>query len=104
MFFPQVLEKIDNLGLNGHIQRGHRLIGHQKSRFHGQGTGNGHPLPLASRQLARIFIQEIRINAYIMKLKFRLRPKTPSGRSPVMDTHGLRHNIRHLHPLIQAGR
>ena len=48
----QVLEQVDDLGLDRHIQRRDRLVGHDQLRLHQQRPGNADPLALASGKLA----------------------------------------------------
>ena len=56
VFLLQMTKQVDDLRLNGHIQRRHRLIRHQQLRLHAQGTGDVHPLPLTAGQLRRILV------------------------------------------------
>ena len=53
-FFLKVLHQIQNLGLNGNIQCGNRLITYHKFRVQAQGPGNADPLAPSSVQLMGI--------------------------------------------------
>ncbi|EAQ22895.1 hypothetical protein ROS217_12206 [Roseovarius sp. 217] len=53
-FALQLRQKLQNLRLNGHIERRCRLIGNQDVGFVGQRHGDHHPLPLSTGQLMRI--------------------------------------------------
>ena len=47
----QTDEQVDDLSLNGNIQRGDRLIAYDKFRIHRQSPGNAYPLPLPAGKL-----------------------------------------------------
>ena len=98
-----MLEKIHNLGLDGHIQGGYGLIRHQQLRLHGQCPGNGHPLALSPGHLAGVFVQEALVHAHIVELEGGLLPIAAPGRADMVNAHGLGDDVRHLHPLVQAG-
>ncbi len=53
---PDLVEELDDLGLDRHIERGHRLIGHDEVGIQRQRPGDGDPLPLAARELGRIAV------------------------------------------------
>ena len=52
--FLELLEKIDDLGLNGDIQGGYRLISHYKLRANGQGPSNSNSLPLTAAKFVGV--------------------------------------------------
>ena len=47
----EVVEQVDHLGLDGHVQRGHGLVQHYQLRVDGQGAGDADALALAAREL-----------------------------------------------------
>ena len=53
-FLPQLVQQVDNLGLNGHVQRGHGLVGNDQLRVHDDAAGYADPLPLAAGELVGI--------------------------------------------------
>ena len=55
----EVLQEVEDLGLDGHIQRGDGLVRHQEGRLHGQRPGDGHPLPLPAGELRGILVQAV---------------------------------------------
>ena len=55
------LQQDEHLGLNGHIERRHRLIEDEKSRFQRQRAGNSLPLALATAELMRIAVDKLRL-------------------------------------------
>ena len=52
----QVHQEVQNLGLDGHVQRGHRLVADDKLGIHRQCPGDADPLPPAAIQLMGIGI------------------------------------------------
>ena len=59
----KVGQKIDDLGLNRHIERGNRLIADQKLRFHDQRAGDADPLTLTAGKFVRIAVDLVRQQA-----------------------------------------
>ena len=53
-FVLQVPQKIEHLGLDGHIQSRDRLVADHQLGVQGQGSGHGHPLALASGKFVGI--------------------------------------------------
>ena len=64
---PQVHKQVQNLCLDRDIQRGHRLVQHQQVGLHGQGTGDGHTLPLAARELVREAPAQVRVQPHTLQ-------------------------------------
>ena len=52
-----LLQQVENLSLDRHVQRGRGLVGDEQQRLAGQGNRDEHPLTHASRQLMRIVAQ-----------------------------------------------
>ena len=48
------IEQVDDLRLDGHVERGHRLVRDDEVRRHGERAGDANALALASRELVRI--------------------------------------------------
>ena len=57
--FADLFEQADDLRLNGHIERGGRLVGHNQLRFGSQGQGDHHPLAHAARKLVRVMVDAL---------------------------------------------
>ena len=53
----QVLQQVDHLRLHRDVQRGHRLVGDDQVRVHGQRPGDADPLPLPAGELVRVLAQ-----------------------------------------------
>ena len=49
--------EIEDLRLNGHVERGRWLVGEQQRRAAGEGDGDRDPLTHAARELVRILLQ-----------------------------------------------
>ena len=103
VLLPQMGKQVDDLGLNGHVQRRHRLVRHQQPRLHGESAGDGHTLALAAGQLRRILVQIALLHAHVVQLKGGFCPQTAPGRLHMVNGHGLGDDLRRRHPGIQAG-
>jgi len=56
-------QQVEDLGLDGHIQCGHRFIGNHQFRVHRQRPRHADPLPLATAELMRIAVDMLRKKA-----------------------------------------
>ena len=62
--FPlQVVEQVDDLSLDRHVERGHRLVRHDHLRSGGQRPGDADTLPLATGELVRVPVVMLRVQA-----------------------------------------
>ena len=59
----QLLQQVDNLRLNRHIQRRHRLVAHDNLRIKNQRARQADALPLTTGELVRITIEMLRPQA-----------------------------------------
>ena len=57
----QVLEQVDDLGLNRHVERRDRLVAHDEARLDGERASDADALALAARELVRVAVGEVRI-------------------------------------------
>ena len=103
MLLPQVGEQVDDLGLDGHVQRRHRLVRHQQLRLHAQRPGDGHPLALSAGHLRWTLVQIALLHPHIVELEGRLCPQAAPGRLHPVDTHRLGNDLRRRHPGIETG-
>ncbi len=99
----EVLEEVHDLGLDGHVQGGDGLVRHQQLRLHGQGPGDGHPLPLAAGELRRVPVQVARVQPHVVHLEGGLLPEGAPGGDNALDAQGLGDDLPHPHALVQAG-
>ena len=102
MLLLQMAEQIDNLRLNGDIQRGDRLIRNEQLRLHGQSARNGDALALPAGKLTGVFVQIARVQTNIAHLEFRLGAVAAARRADVLDAHRLCNDIAHAHAPVQA--
>jgi hypothetical protein len=49
----QVGQQVDDLRLDRHVERGHRLVGDDEARLDGERAGDADPLPLPAGELVR---------------------------------------------------
>ena len=54
----QILQQVQDLGLDGHVQRGHRLVADDELGLQGQRPGDAHPLAAAAVQLVGIGVEQ----------------------------------------------
>jgi len=59
----EFFQQVDDLGLNGDIQRGDGLIADDQVGIDGQGTGNADALALTARKFVRVTIDKIGVEA-----------------------------------------
>ena len=52
----EVVEEVDDLGLDRHVERGDRLVGDDQPRIQGERTRDADPLSLPARELVRIAV------------------------------------------------
>jgi hypothetical protein len=52
----EVLEEVDDLGLDGHVERRDRLVEHDQVRLEREGPGDPDALPLAAGELVRVAV------------------------------------------------
>jgi len=99
----KLLQHIDDLGLNGHVQSGHRLVTDDKLGVGGQGAGNAYALALAAGELVGVpggllagkshGLQQLEYTGGPLRLVC----------AEVVHIYGLGHNVGHSHAGIQRG-
>ncbi|OEV00489.1 hypothetical protein AN217_24795 [Streptomyces qinglanensis] len=101
---PQIplnlLEQVDDLGLDGDVQRRDRLVGHDQLRLQGQGAGDADPLALAAGELVREPVVVLGVEADgLQQLADALLPA--AGRVDAVDLHGPADDGAHGVPRVQ---
>ena len=93
----ELRKQAQDLGLDGHVERGARLVGNQQLRSAHQGHGDHHALAQASGELVRILAQALggRRDADLFQKVHRTRPRLVGAGAAVME-------IR-LHQLVADG-
>ena len=61
----EFIKHIDDLGLDGYVQGGHRLVANHKLGVHGHSPGNADTLPLAAGELVGITVGVLRVQAHL---------------------------------------
>ena len=98
----QVLQQVDDLGLDGHIQSGHRLVADDELGVEGQSPGDAHPLLLAAGHLVGIAVQiGVGQTHHVAQLQCLLLPLL--GGIQLMDHIWLHQDVQNLPPGVQAG-
>ena len=57
---PQALDQVEDLRLDGHVERGRRLVGDQQLGVAGERHGDHHALAHAARELVRVVVERAR--------------------------------------------
>ena len=98
----QVLQQVQNLGPDGHVQGGHRLVADDQLGLCGQGPGNHDPLALAAGELVGIAVHVGLVEAH--HLQELLHPGLPGAGLGVQapDAHGLLDDLPHRHAGVQG--
>ena len=63
----QVLQQVDDLGLDGDVQRGYSLVADHQLRAQDQGAGDADPLALPARECVGIPGQRVRLHLHPIK-------------------------------------
>ncbi|MNO72767.1 hypothetical protein D3C76_637210 [compost metagenome] len=96
----QILEQIEDLGLNRHIQRRYRLVAHNELRLHRQRPGNADPLPLPAAEFVRMPVSQVRPQAHsLQQAEYFIFQRLPFGQPMHLQRFG--YNIKYLHARIQ---
>ncbi len=61
----QFIKHIDDLGLNGHVQGGHRLVTDHELGLHGQRPGDADPLTLTAGELVGVAVGVLGVQAHL---------------------------------------
>ena len=99
------VDELQNLRLNGHVQRGGRLVADQDLRVGGQGDGDDHALPHAAGQLEGVLVEPaLRIgDAHSSQQLQRPLLRVTLG-NLFVEQHGLGQLLADLHDGVQAGQ
>src|SRR5207247_1899973 len=96
----QVLEKVDDLRLDGHVECRDRLVANNELRLHGERAGDPDALTLAARELVRVAVGEVRVETHhAQELLHPLGLLLALGE--VMDLDWFADDVAHGHARIQ---
>jgi hypothetical protein len=59
----QILEEVDHLSLDRHVECGHRLVGDDQLGFQGERTCDADALPLTAGELVRVSVVVLRVES-----------------------------------------
>ena len=93
-FRLEVLEQIDDLGLDRHVQGRHRLIADDQIGIQGQGTGHADALALAPGELVGVATHVLLSQPHDLQ-QFENPPLTLAPIFHAVDQQGLTDNLRH---------
>ena len=96
------LQEVDDLGLDGDVERGHGLVAHDELGLRREGPRDVDALPLPARELVGIAAGECRIQADEPHHLLDAPAAARSIEAPV-DVDGLGDDVRHLHAWAQRG-
>ncbi len=100
----QFADRIQDLRLDGHIQRRRRLVGNQQARPARQRHRDHHALAHAAGKLVRIAVQHLRRVGQADLLQQRPRRFTRGGaREPLVQDDGFGHLVAHGEDRVQRG-
>jgi hypothetical protein len=99
----EALEQVDDLGLDGDIQRRDRLVADDDLRSEGQATGDADALALAAGELVRVASQVVGVEADHLEQLLYLLPAAALGRDVRVDLERLADDVADRHPWVQRG-
>ena len=100
--FLQILKQVDNLRLNGYIQRRNRFIADYKLRLNSQRSGDTDTLTLTAGELMRETMQKIRLQTALLHDSKHLRLHAVIFLDEhMMRLHTVADDIAYRHPRIQ---
>jgi len=102
-FLLQVLHQIQDLGLNGHVQGGNRLITDDELRVQGQGSGDTDTLAAASVQFMGICVDQAAGQSHGVHQLLHLLNQRSSGGALFIDDQRLRNQLADGHTGVQRG-
>ena len=99
----QVLQQVQDLGLNGHVQSGNRLVAHDELGVHGQSPGDADTLTAAAVQLVGVSVGQPAGEAHgVHQLSHLVVPVLLALEEP-HGLHGLGDQVGHAHTGVQRG-
>ena len=93
---PQLHEQVQDLRLDGDVERRHRLVADQEVRLHRERAGDADALPLAAGELVRVAAAEGRVEAGAAHLLVHVGRRDRARRDDAVDQRRLADDVRHL--------
>ena len=99
----QVLEHVDDLRLDGNVQRRDRLVADDELGVHGQGAGDAHALPLPARELVRVAVGVLAVEAHALQQADDAVAAVLVVGGQLVDVDAFAHDVPDGHAGVQAG-
>ena len=97
----EVFEQVDHLGLDGHVERGDRLVADDELGVQRERPGHPDALALAAGELVRVAVGEAGVEPHRLEQLLDPLPQPPPLRDPVLH-QGLPDDAAHRHARIQT--
>ena len=99
--FLQVLEQVDHLGLDRHVQGGYRLVADDQLRVGGQGPGDADALALAAGKFVRVAVGHLRFQAHFFQQPHDFFPVGGAALGKAVHAQRLADDVQHLHARVE---
>ncbi len=99
----EILKQIEHLPLYGHIERRHWLVRDDQLGTQGEGPRNSDPLPLAARELVRVSIPVLWLQADAPQKLHEVVVDLGSGTAELVYLERLGEDLTHRHTRAQGG-
>ena len=99
----QLIEHVDDLCLDGHVQRGHRLVADNEVGIDGQGAGDADTLTLTAGELVGIAGGVLTVQAHMIHQLQDALHALLLGLIELMDIQGLTDDVGDGHAGVQRG-
>ena len=96
LLFPQVQQQIDDLGLNGHIQRRNGLVAQQQPGLHRQRTGDADALAHTAGELVGIAVDAGGVQTHLLHQGLHLLSALRLTGVQVVDVHSFGNEVNDL--------
>jgi hypothetical protein len=109
---PEPVDQRENLSLNGHVERGGRLVGDQQTRIAGHGERDHHALAHAAGHLVRIIMRaasgvgNLDAREHLLRAPPRRPPVEPEMQANLLRDllSGAQHRVERSHRLLKDHR
>src|SRR5882762_955895 len=103
VFVLQILQEVQQLGLDRDVERRDRLVADQDLRTQGERAGDRDPLALAAGELVRVFGERVRGEAHLVEQLQAERAPPGLAAADAVDLHRLHQDLAHREARIERG-
>src|SRR5438309_1663280 len=103
VFVLQILQEVQQLGLDRHVERGDRLVADQDLRAQGERAGDRDPLALAAGELVRVLGERVGGEAHLVEQLQAERAPLGLAAADAVDLHRLHQDLAHREARIERG-